>query len=78
MGLPWNDDVEKTLSLIASARLPHPSGALLSAFITEALNPIIASSYVSDRLQKEDCRTLVSDWIYIVESSTSHSPWPIC
>ena len=66
--------MKSVISLVDAARLPHPSGALLSTFVTEALNPAAAARYVNDRLQLEGGRVLVSDWIYIIESSTSPFP----
>lgn len=65
---PNREQVDRTLSLIAALDLPHPSGALLESFVTEALHPVVAARYVKDRLSAGDARSLVSDWIYIVES----------
>lgn len=73
---PRRGEVESTLLLIDNARFPHPSGALLSSFVTDALNPALAARYVNDRLRLEDAHSLVSDWVYIVESSTSPFPGP--
>jgi hypothetical protein len=61
-------EVSKTLSLIETLDLPHPSGALLEAFVTETLHPVVAARYVNARLSAGEARSLVSDWIYIVES----------
>jgi hypothetical protein len=63
------DEIRNALSLIESARLPHPSGLLLASFVQEALNPLVAARYVQKRIQGGEIRSLVSDWIYIVESS---------
>ena len=65
---PNREQVDRTLSLIAALDLPHPSGVLLESFVTEALHPAVAARYVNDRLPAGDARSLVSDWIYIVES----------
>lgn len=67
-------EVRDTLLLIANARLRHPSGALLSSFVTDALNPILAARYVNNRLQEDDRGSLASDWSYIVEASTYFCP----
>lgn len=64
-------DTGHTLSLIADARLPHPSGALLSSFVTDAVNPVVAARYVNSRLQEDGGESLASDWTYIVDASTS-------
>jgi len=63
------DEVRITLSLIEDARLPHPSGALLSSFVKEALNPLVAARYVQDVIQAGKISSLVSRWVYIVEAS---------
>ncbi len=65
---PNREQVDRTLSLIAALDLPHPSGTLLESFVTEALHPVAAARYVMDRLSTGDARSLVLDWIYIVES----------
>jgi hypothetical protein len=70
---PNREEVDRTLSLIESLDLPHPSGALLSAFVREALHPVLAARYVNDRLSVGDACSLVSDWIYIVDSGESKS-----
>jgi hypothetical protein len=69
-----DNDVKKALSLIESARLPHPSGPILSSFIIEALNPRSAAQYVlhtcrPDHNQRICLLQIVSDWTYLVESS---------
>jgi hypothetical protein len=71
-----DDDVKEALLLIESAKLPHPSGQLLSSFVIEALNPRLAAQYVlqtcrSDHNRQADLLLIVSDWSYLVESSTS-------
>lgn len=63
------EDVQRTLSLIETIKLPHPSGRLLSSFVTEAVDPALAARYVRDRLSAGDAHSTVSDWTYIVESS---------
>jgi hypothetical protein len=65
---PNGEEIDETLSLIESLDLPHPSGALLSSFVREALHPILAARYVNAMLSAGEARSLVSDWIYIVES----------
>ncbi|KAK3294461.1 kinase-like domain-containing protein [Chaetomium fimeti] len=67
---PNREEVQQTLSLIGELDLPHPSGSLLSFFVTEALHPVLAADYVNDRLSAGEARSLVADWIYIVESVT--------
>ena len=77
MASVFNDDaVTEALALIESARLPHPSGPLLSSFVSEALNPRLAAQYIlktcrSGHDQQTDLLLLVSDWSYLVEASTS-------
>ncbi|KAK4150826.1 kinase-like domain-containing protein [Chaetomidium leptoderma] len=73
---PNRQEVDGTLPLIATLDLPHPSGALLSSFVTDALHPLVAARYVSDRLSAGEARSLVSDWIYIVESVTANGRPP--
>ena len=63
------DDVRSVLSRVENARLPHPCVPLLSAFITEALSPTAAARYVSEALSAGDVDSLLSDWVYIIESS---------
>jgi hypothetical protein len=70
---PERDEVSNTLSRLAALALPHPSVALLSSFVTEALHPVVAARYVNDRLLAGEARSLVSDWIFIVESGESFS-----
>lgn len=68
---PTHSEVNKTLSLIETLDLPHPSGALLSSFVTNAIHPVVAARHVNARLSAGEARSLVSDWIYVVESSES-------
>lgn len=73
------DEVKEALLLIERARLPHPSGPLLSPFVVEALNPQLAAEYIlricrHSHDQQADLRSLVSDWSYVVESSTVRLP----
>ncbi len=63
------DEVQDTLSLIEGTGLPHPSGPLLASFITEAVNPVAAASYVKERLLVDQGLSLVANWTYIIESS---------
>lgn len=67
-------EVRDSLLLIAHARLHHPYGALLSSFVTDALNPILAARYVNNRLQEDDGESLALDWSYIVEASMYFRP----
>lgn len=77
-------EVNEALSLIESTELSHPSGALLSSFITEALDPRSAAEFVlakCPRTQHNDDRranllSLVDDWTYIVESISHHGSPP--
>ncbi|CRG91716.1 hypothetical protein PISL3812_08768 [Talaromyces islandicus] len=59
--------VQETLELIHSVGLPHPSGPLLESFVTEAVSPVQAALYVSERLRAGECSSLLSDWTYIIE-----------
>ena len=73
--------IQETLSLIEQARLPHPSGPLLAAFVTEALQPLTAANFVKLRCrdaadERAALQSLVSDWTYIVEACES-SPLPL-
>lgn len=63
------DGVRSTLSLIEDMALPHPSGRLLSTFITEALNPSFAAAYAREKLSAGECDLLLSGWTHIIESS---------
>lgn len=72
----FHPEVNEAVSLIESIELPHPSGALLSSFVTEALDPRAAAKFVLARCRdghSDDGRahliSLVDDWTYIVESS---------
>ncbi|KAL2190560.1 hypothetical protein L209DRAFT_724385 [Thermothelomyces heterothallicus CBS 203.75] len=68
---PNREEVNRALSLIAELDLPHPSGALLASFVNGALHPVEAARYVNDKVTAGDVQSLVSDWIYIVESVTN-------
>ena len=65
---PDREEVQRALSLIEDLDLPHPTGPLISLFVTEALHPVLAARYVINRLSTGKARSLVADWIYIVES----------
>lgn len=76
-------EVNDALSLIHSSGLPHPSGALLSSFVKEALNPHAAADYVLKACHaghgpntRSELLSLVHDWTYVVESSESTAPPP--
>ncbi|KAK6951382.1 hypothetical protein Daesc_007917 [Daldinia eschscholtzii] len=56
------------MSLVESARLPHPLGPLLESYVSEALNPVSAAQYIEHRLQLGEAASLVDDWSYIIES----------
>lgn len=71
---PDREEVQQTLSLIEDLDLPHPTGPLLSLFVTEALHPNLAARYVNHRLSTGKARSLVADWIYIIESGEYLSP----
>lgn len=66
---PTPDEVAGTLSLIEGLKLPHPSGELLSCFVTDALNPLMAARYVKNRVTAGEALALVSNWTFIVEAS---------
>jgi hypothetical protein len=70
---PNREQADETLSRIAALDLPHPSVALLSFFVSEALHSVVAARYVNDRLSAGEARSLVSDWIFSVESGESFS-----
>lgn len=68
-------DVDKVVSLIENADLPHPSGELLLSFVAEALNPSSAAAFVLEKCRagnthdnRAELFNLVEDWTYIVES----------
>lgn len=67
--------VDEALSLIQNeSELPHPLGPLLKSFISEALQPRLAAAHVLQRCRHNDDQkaaliALISDWMYIVESS---------
>lgn len=68
-------EVNDALSVIQHADLPHPSGALLSSFITEALDPQAAADYLLKACHaghgpntRSELLSLVDDWTYIVDS----------
>ncbi|KAK8139932.1 hypothetical protein PG984_001055 [Apiospora sp. TS-2023a] len=69
----FEDCVLDALEPIENARLSHPSGPLLSRFVTEALSPALAAKIILGMChggfdQKGNLLSLVSDWAYIVES----------
>ncbi|KAI0161246.1 hypothetical protein GGR57DRAFT_351955 [Xylariaceae sp. FL1272] len=69
--------IVSTLSALDEIELPHPSGSLLAAFITESMDPIRAAIYVSQRITTlEDARSLLSDWIYIIQCITDNGTPP--
>ena len=65
----FHEDVETVLAQLENVDLPHPSGPLLSSFVTEAVDPTSAARYVSTRMLAGETRSAVSDWAFIVESS---------
>jgi hypothetical protein len=66
---PNRSEIAAVLSDIHALDLPYPSGSILSAFISEALEPLDAARYVTERLSTDDPQTIVSDWTYIVRCS---------
>ncbi|KAI8945088.1 kinase-like domain-containing protein [Xylaria longipes] len=68
--------VGRVLDIIDSIELPYPSTYLLTALIHGALDPVSAAGYVGDRLSGGDARSLVSDWIYILECITRNGSLP--
>ncbi|KAK3942859.1 kinase-like domain-containing protein [Diplogelasinospora grovesii] len=70
------EEIIRALSRIESSELPYPSDELLKAFVTEAVQPALAARYVIDRLSTSDAQSLVSDWVYIVESVTERGCTP--
>ncbi|KAH7309860.1 hypothetical protein B0I35DRAFT_359428 [Stachybotrys elegans] len=61
-----NAEVEAALSLIDSQELPYPSDEILRSFVQQALHPILAARYISDRLQRDLASAVVSDWSFII------------
>lgn len=81
MSAGFGEEVDSALSLIADAKLPHPSGPLLQHFILEALNPRLPARYIlgscrPDENQHAILLEIVSSWKYIVGASVS-PPWLI-
>lgn len=73
MAARFGDEVDSVLSLIADAKLPHPSGPLLQFFILEALDPRLPARYILERCRPDDNRhvdllEIVSSWKYIIAS----------
>ncbi|PSS03225.1 kinase-like domain-containing protein [Coniella lustricola] len=64
--------VANALALLETIEEPHPSGALLATFITEALKPAAAAHFLSTRLLAGNAQALVSTWTHIVKSVTSN------
>lgn len=62
------DPVKLALDRIEALDLPHPTGPLLSAFVTQALNPLVAADYMEKRLDATDVDTIIADWTFVVES----------
>lgn len=78
-----NPEINRVLSLIDNADLPHPSGALLSQFITEALDPFLAADFLSTACSNGDDKRpillgLAEDWTYVVECGESTKYPPSC
>lgn len=69
MAFTHDESVADALSLLETIKEPHPSGALLATFVTEALNPPAAARFLRAGLLAGDAQPLVSTWTYIVESS---------
>ncbi|KAJ3526572.1 hypothetical protein NM208_g11124 [Fusarium decemcellulare] len=69
---PAVPDVHKVLDVVDRVRLAHPASALLRAYILEAVQPQTAAVYVQRRLSADGhADSLVSDWIYVIDSVTS-------
>jgi hypothetical protein len=64
-------EVRNALSVIEGVRLPHPLGVLLSSFVKEAMNPVLAARYVLTRNSEGGLQELSSDWIDVVQCSES-------
>jgi hypothetical protein len=63
-------EVQDTLALIAAASLSHPLGSLLSAFVTEAIDPVVAARYLRETIgdgHHEEAQAAVHDWAFIVD-----------
>ncbi|KAI0424604.1 hypothetical protein F5Y09DRAFT_134498 [Xylaria sp. FL1042] len=74
---PLQDErVVHAVSIINSIGLRYPSDYLLRSFIHGALNPVSAACYVTDRLTGGDAQSLLSDWIYVVESIAQNGSPP--
>jgi hypothetical protein len=58
--------VKRALSLLHSIELPHPAEALLSNFVTEAVDRRAAAIFVLDSLSHRRASSLVSDWRFII------------
>lgn len=70
-----DDSVDSTVRIIEDAELPHPYPALLSSFVTEALDPRFAARYIRERRLVEGWEAIVADWTYIIDCGT-HRPRP--
>ncbi|KAL2173890.1 uncharacterized protein P884DRAFT_316935 [Thermothelomyces heterothallicus CBS 202.75] len=73
---PWRPDVHSALSLIESAGLPHPLDSLLSCFVKDAVDPLVAARYVHCGTAADGAPALVADWTYIIESITQKAATP--
>jgi hypothetical protein len=62
------EEIMRTLSLIEGAKLPNQAGPLLRSFIEGAMTPVAAALYVREGIQAGNVHSLVSNWIFIVES----------
>jgi hypothetical protein len=71
-------EVQDALSLIEdeAGKLPHPSAALLTAFVRRAVDPSAAARYVKKRLSDEGPSPILSDWVYIVSWGESRITFP--
>ncbi|POR36758.1 Protein kinase-like domain protein [Tolypocladium paradoxum] len=81
MASGFDEAVQSVLSLIEGANLPHPLDQLLCAFLTEALNPRLAASFVEQNCrpgedQQVDLLSLATDWKAIVECVSCHGSNP--
>ncbi|KAI0194241.1 hypothetical protein F4808DRAFT_441454 [Astrocystis sublimbata] len=71
-----DERVVRALEAIENTELPYPSTWLLTSFIHAAMDPVLAAIYVNDRMANGDARSLVSDWVYIIESITRKGSLP--
>ncbi|KAL2020647.1 hypothetical protein VTK56DRAFT_8137 [Thermocarpiscus australiensis] len=69
-------EVHSALSLIENAGLPHPLDSLLSCFVNDAVDPLLAARYVHRGTAADSAQALVADWTCIIESITQKAAAP--